>query len=146
MKKAIFGILFAASIAAASAQIYDPVEWETSVKKVGRGQYDLITTATIESGWHLYSQSVPEDGPIPTTFFYEANGLELIGETKEGEGKTVDDPIFEMRIKYFSNKAVFVQRVKGKSGTKVIGEVEFMVCDETKCLPPTIEDLEFTLK
>lgn len=145
MMKNIVAVLFIVAATLANAQIYDPVEWTTSVKKVAKGEYELISTATIEAGWHLYSQSVPEDGPIPTSFFYDGEGVELVGETNEEEGHTVDDPVFEMRIKYFEDKAVFVQRVKGKKGTAVLGEVEFMVCDDVKCLPPTFEDLEFVL-
>ena len=52
------------------SQVYDPVTWTTSVEKVSEFEYKLITSATIEDGWHLYSQHVPEGGPVPTTFSY----------------------------------------------------------------------------
>jgi len=129
------------------AQILDPVKWTTSTEKISDTEYKLISTATIDAGWHLYSQSVPEDGPIPTTFTYEDNGLfKIFGFTSEEEGHTIEDPVFEMRIKFFENKAVFEQKIEVLSDkTTINGFVEYMVCDDEKCLPPTEVDLVFNL-
>ncbi|MDG5492682.1 protein-disulfide reductase DsbD [Psychroserpens sp. SPM9] len=132
-----------------TAQVFKPVKWETSVEKISDTEYDLISTATIDSGWHLYSQNVPENGPIPTTFTYKANNdYELNGKTSEDEGHTVDDPVFDMVIKFFEDKAQFKQRIKvlNQELSIVEGEVEFMVCDDEKCLPPDYIDLVFQLK
>ncbi|TRX59962.1 cytochrome C biogenesis protein [Fulvivirga sp. M361] len=131
------------------AQIHDPVKWSTSAKKVSDTEYELIATAHIEDGWHLYAQSVPDDGPRPTVFSFEGNSNYLKkGNTKEAEGHTVDDPIFEMRIKYFSEETAFKQRIKLKNDTpfKVNGVVEFMVCNDEMCLPPKEVDLTFEVK
>ncbi|WP_179348198.1 protein-disulfide reductase DsbD family protein [Winogradskyella pacifica] len=131
------------------SQVFDPVKWETKVEKISDTEYNLISTATIDAGWHLYSQNVPNNGPIPTTFVYtESKDFELIGKTSEEEGETIDDPVFQMRIKYFGEKAEFSQRIKvlNKELSLVEGEVEFMVCDDEKCLPPTYIDLTFNLK
>jgi thiol:disulfide interchange protein DsbD len=131
------------------SQIEDPLQWSTSVEKVSDTEYILVSKATIEEGWHLYAQEVPEDGPIPTTFSFDTSkeNFSLIGKTLEEEGHTVDDPVFEMKIKFFENSAVFKQRVKITSDINTInGVVEFMVCDDTKCLAPTEVDLVFTLK
>lgn len=130
------------------SQIHDPVKWSTSVNKVSDTEFDLLITATIDDNWHLYSQNVPEDGPIPTTFTFEkSENFELVGETHEEEGHTVNDPVFEMKIKYFENKTVFKQRIISLSQNKfdVLGEVEFMVCDDANCLPPTFVDLKFSI-
>jgi thiol:disulfide interchange protein DsbD len=132
----------------ANAQVLEPVKWETSVEKVSETEYDLISTATVDSGWHLYSQTVPDDGPIPTTFLYKANAnYELVGTTLEEEGHTVDDPVFQMRIKFFGDKAEFRQRIKVLNAELSIveGEVEYMACDDEKCLPPDYVDLKFVI-
>ena len=131
------------------AQIYDPISWSTSVEKVTNTEYILVTSASIEPGWHLYSQDVPPDGPIPTSFFYEENeAFELVGETQEEEGTTVNDPVFEMFIKFFEDRAEFRQPVKLRdtSLVSIEGEVEFMVCDDERCLPPTSVSLTFELR
>ncbi|MDO7171564.1 protein-disulfide reductase DsbD family protein [Mariniflexile sp. AS56] len=147
MKQLIL-ILTLFSITLGNAQILDPVKWTTSVEKQSDTEYVLITKATIETGWHLYSQNVPEDGPIPTTFTYDdsAGQFKTSGNTSEDEGHTVDDPVFGMEIKFFENTATFKQKVKVEDGlTSIHGVVEFMVCDDSRCLPPTEVDLVFNL-
>lgn len=132
----------------ASAQILDPVKWSTSVEKISDAEYDLVITADIEKSWHLYSQNVPEDGPIPTTFTFEdSQAYTLIGETTEDTGHVIDDPVFMMRIKFFEDQAVFKQRVKFTNKPEAIrGSVEFMVCDDSRCLPPNDEALVFNFQ
>jgi thiol:disulfide interchange protein DsbD len=130
------------------AQILEPVKWETSVEKISDTEYNLIATATIDKGWHLYSQIVPKNGPIPTTFAFEGNENYMKkGNTQEDEGVEVFDKVFNMNIKYFSNKAVFKQRIKATTANSftVTGTVEFMACDDNSCLPPTEIDLEFNI-
>ena len=130
------------------AQILKPVKWEASVKKISDTEYELIATANIDNHWHLYSQTVPEGGPIATTFTFQGNGKFLKkGNTTEDKGQTIDDPVFGMEIKFFETKASFKQRIKlkTKEAFKVKATVEFMVCDDSRCLPPTEVDLVFNV-
>ncbi|MCC4226830.1 protein-disulfide reductase DsbD domain-containing protein [Zunongwangia profunda] len=148
MKTKLFLILFLCA-GYMQAQIFEPVIWKTSVEKISDTEYDLIVTAKIEKGWHLYSQSVPEGGPVATSFSFEENTNYLKkGNTTEEKGHTVNDPIFEMEIKYFSDAARFTQRIKLRNDQafQINGIVTFMVCDDSRCLPPTSEDLTFTIK
>ncbi len=147
MKKLIL-LLALFSLTIGNSQILEPVKWSTSVKKISNTEYKLVSKATIESGWHLYSQTVPEGGPIPTTFTYnnEKGAVKVIGKTSEEAGHVVDDPIFEMKIKFFGDTALFEQNVNVTGDLKTIkGTVEFMVCDDTRCLPPTEVELVFSL-
>lgn len=144
----LYFLLVSLTWTTAKAQVLEPVKWSTSVEKISDTEYDLISKATIDRGWHLYSQEVPEDGPIPTTFIYDTGkDAELIGNTTEEEGRTVNDPVFNMRIKYFDDSAEFRQRINvlNKELSIVKGEVEFMVCDDMRCLPPAYIDLDFDL-
>jgi thiol:disulfide interchange protein DsbD len=129
------------------AQILNPVKWTTSINKISDTEYELISKATIDTGWHLYSQNVPEFGPIPTTFSYiESNNFEIIGKTSEEEGHTVNDPVFEMEIKFFEDTATFKQKIELTEPVNSIkATVEYMVCDDTRCLPPTDKDLVFNI-
>ena len=145
MKK-ILVLLFLSLSLTAVAQIHNPVKWSTKAVKISETEYELIATAAIEGKWHLYSQSVPQDGPVPTKFVFEGNSNYLKkGNTIEGEGKTIDDPVFQMKIKYFKQKADFKQRIKLKTKTSftVKATVEFMVCNDSQCLPPNEVDLIF---
>ncbi|WP_338356027.1 protein-disulfide reductase DsbD domain-containing protein [Yeosuana marina] len=135
-------------VSVGQAQILKPVKWEASVKKISDTEYELIATANIDEHWHLYSQTVSEGGPIATTFTFQGNGKFLKkGNTIEDEGQTIDDPVFGMKIKFFETKVSFKQRIKlkTKEAFKVNATVEFMVCDDSRCLPPTEVDLVFNV-
>ena len=124
MKKILALLSFLLIFTASYSQIYDPVKWSTSVEKISDTDYDLLINATIEDKWHLYSQNVPEDGPIPTSFnFEQTDKFELVGETLEEEGITVNDPVFNMEIKYFENSATFKQRIKVLSKNRAIPDI-----------------------
>ncbi|MDY0780316.1 protein-disulfide reductase DsbD family protein [Tenacibaculum sp. IB213877] len=145
MKKILFLFLLLISYSSFS-QVFDPVTWKTGVEKISETEYNLITTATIDRGWHLYAQKVPKGGPRPTVFTFKPNeNYELVGETTEDIGITEDDKTFKMRIKYFAGKATFKQKIKLLNEKATIdAEVEFMVCDDVRCLPPRVETLSFT--
>lgn len=148
MKKLIFlfSLLY---VTFGNAQVVNPVKWATSVEKLAEGKYKLIVKASIEPGWHLYSQNVPDNGPIATTFMFDdADGaFKLKGNTTEEEGHKVDDPIFGMEIKFFEKTATFEQivEVAGDKAT-LNATVEFMVCDDSRCLPPTEAELVFNFE
>lgn len=131
------------------AQILAPVTWTTSVEKVNNTEALLTAKAKIDNGWHLYSQTAPELGPVPTSFTY-AGGPEytIKGNTQEGEGVMIHDPIFNVEIKFFKDEAIFTQRIKLNTNKtfNIKGSVEFMVCDDERCLPPTETDLEFKIE
>ena len=148
MKNILF-LLFLTTNLGIFSQIEHPINWETSVEKLSETTYILTTKASIEKGWHLYSQEVPEEGPIPTIFNYDTleKTFTLIGKTLEGKGHVIDDPVFNMKIKFFENKAVFKQKVTLTAAVdKINATVAFMVCDDTRCLPPTEVDLVFIIK
>ncbi len=133
-----------------SSGILEPVDWTWKSEKVAGtpDEYDITFTAEIDPHWHLYSQYLESDfGPVPTSFSFadSTGGFELVGKTKEGTPLVSYDPNFEMDLSYFEKKADFVQRIKidaNNDGT-VSGFLSFMVCDDSKCLPP--EDIDFKL-
>jgi len=132
-----------------TAQIYDPVSFTTSVKENGENKYTLIITAKIDKGWHIYSQSVPAGGPAPTSFtFTSSKKYKTTGKVAEPNGHEIDDPIFQMRIKYFADKAVFTQNIERKTADAftIDATVFFMVCNDNSCLPPSEKEVKFTFK
>ena len=129
------------------SQIIEPVKWETEVKKISDIEYELIINATIDPNYHLYSQKVSNDGPLPTVFiFKKSDDYELVGDTSEEKGHMVYDPVFKLKIKYFETKTTFKQRIKLKNRDhfKIIGEIEFMACDDSTCVPG-YGDMEFKI-
>lgn len=145
VRKILFLLLLATSIVC-NAQIQKPVKWTFSSKSTGAGEAELVLTATIENGWHVYSQFIEEGGPVPTSFDFTASpDFELVGKTKEVSPVVkAFEKAFNMNIAYFEKKAVFVQKVKLKKVNAVIkGTVTFMVCDDEQCLPP--DDVPFSI-
>lgn len=142
----IFLTLFLTLTAIVSAQISDPITVKSSIET--KGNEAVITfKATIEDGWHLYSANLPEGGPTSASVKFETlQGAELIGELTPGAGEIEkQDPIFEMKVKYFENEAVFTQKLKllgGKFDLK--GYFRYGACNDETCLPPTTYEFDFT--
>lgn len=130
------------------SQIFDPVSWETRVEKINEFEYDLISLASIEPGWRLYSIDLPEGGPEATTFtFPQSESYILEGDVKQEEPITIFDDIFGMETSFFEYKAEFRQRIviRQQDFTKVEAEVYFMVCNDLQCLPPETKMLVFKM-
>ena len=123
----------------ATAQIQNPVKWEYKSKKIADKTYEVIFTAKIDKGWHLYAQETGE-GPVPTSFTFKRNPIVTPqGKTKEkGNLLKEFDKNFGTMLQFYADKVEFVQVVKLKANAKtsVNGEIEFMVCNDEKCLPP----------
>ncbi len=130
------------------AQIQDPVKWSFEVVALEENEVDLVITASIEEGWHMYAQDV-EGGPIPTSFtFFEQQKIELKGAVvAQREAHEEYDPNFEAVLKFFDDEVDFRQRIKLLSEDTVTlkGELGFMVCNDVMCLPPEWVDIEVQL-
>ena len=136
MKKLATLLLFLISFSGFS-QIINSVKWEFGSEKISETEYDLIFVAKIEHHWALYSQFVEEGGPLPTVFsFQPAPDFELIEKVKELEANKVTqhDPVFDMIVSKYYDKAIFKQRISVKSPEfSISGNIDFMTCDDTKC-------------
>jgi len=136
MKNFTLLLLFLISFSA-SSQILNPVKWEFGSEKITDTEYTLIFVAKIDPHWALYSQFVEEGGPLPTLFSFESSSsFELIETVTESDENKVTqhDPVFEMVVSKFYDKAVFKQRVRVKSSAfSMRGNIDFMTCDDSKC-------------
>lgn len=133
----------------AIAQVLNPVKWSFSTKQINESEVQLLFKARIDKTWHLYSQDIKPNGPVPTTFNIEkSNDFEIVGKVTEPKAIEEYDPNFDMILKYFANEVTFTQNIKVKSAKdfKIKGYVEFMCCDDKQCLPPTEVDFEFNIK
>ncbi|OJX90404.1 MAG: thiol:disulfide interchange protein [Paludibacter sp. 47-17] len=128
-------------------QIFEPVKWTHELKITGPATGEIVHKATIEKNWHLYGMNIPENGPRPTQIVYE----KLVNAQKTGsiiaKSKLIDvyDNSFQMNLSWYANEAVFVQKISFQDATqvKVEGYVEYMACDDERCLPPAQD--EFSL-
>ena len=136
----IFLLTFISGALSLNAQL-NPVSWAFTSKKIADKTYEIHLTATMQSGWHLFSQVQPEDAvAIPTGFKINNNPLvTLDGKIKEiGKMEKFHDAKLEISANQYANKVDFVQMVKLKSNVKtsITGSVEYQTCDDKKCLPP----------
>lgn len=127
----------------------NPVTWANKVTKIDDKNFKLTFEANIQPGWYLYSQYLESnDGPIPTSFsFQDSPQFDLNGKTEEsGQKKEGFDELFGMNIVKYGKVARFVQKIQlNTSKANVAGFVEFMVCDDEQCLPPTQVDFSFEI-
>ena len=114
----------------------NPVTFETTVKKVSDSNFQLITNATIEEGWRLYSQNLLVGGAIPTEFVYvENNSYILLGPTIESESITKFDPIFSLDQTYFESFSTFYQDIQIEKNISYLNaKIYFQACDDIVCI------------
>jgi len=169
MKKIFLSACFLSIIITTSfAQILDPIKWSYNQEIIEESHAELSFSATIEKNWHLYSQNVPEGGPVKTSFyFYDIEGFEFVDKDVkieeeesyeqendidyivsfiEPKGHEENDPNFGMVVKYFEHEALFTRKIilTTEKPLSIKGYIYFMCCDDTKCLPPAEVDFEFT--
>lgn len=132
------------------AQMGTPVSWSFSSRKLSANSYEVRLSAKLDEDWHIYSQSTPDGGPIPTNISFMKNPLvTLSGGVKEvGKMEQHFEPLFGVDVKQFSGKVDFVQNVTvaGNAKTTLLGTVEFMVCNDHECLPPSKQKFTIELK
>ncbi len=140
MKKWLLALAFTGLASLAQAQL-NPITWTFSAKKINDNTYELQMKASIQTNWHLYSQTQPDDAvAMPTTFVLNPNPLfTLDGKIKEvGKMEKYTDKVLKVSANQYSNTVTFTQliKLKGKAKTSVTGNVEYQTCDDQKCLPP----------
>lgn len=150
MKRILLAALFLFSANVLFAQIVkNPVNWSSSVKKIGDKTYQVILVADIDQGWHMYSQSTPEGGPIPTKVTITKNPLIVTEGSFKEKGKMEQkfEPLFGVDVKQYSDKVEYSQVIKTKANINTSMEVavQFMVCDDHQCLPPSTKKLTVAL-
>ncbi|MDR2384781.1 MAG: thioredoxin family protein [Tannerella sp.] len=133
-----------------NAQIHEPVKWAFTLNDLPAAEKEILLTATIDEGWHLYDLNLPSGGPISTSIsFGTVKGAELLGKPATSIQPTVVfDQMFDMELRWFSNKVSFIQKIKITDFRKfkLVGEVEFMTCNDETCLPPERIPFEFDSK
>ena len=131
------------------AQIQDPVQFKSEWQSLSETEAQIVFTADIDAGWHVYSTDLGDGGPISATFNTDKmEGLELDGKLMP-QGKEVEnfDKLFEMKVRYFENKATFVQKLKIIGETYYIeGYLEYGACNDENCLPPTEVSFKYSGK
>ncbi|MEB0264140.1 protein-disulfide reductase DsbD domain-containing protein [Mucilaginibacter sp. 10I4] len=146
MRKLLLAVTALMITFAAKAQVESHVRWSYAAKKTSATEAVVLIKATIDHGWHIYSQTVKEGGPVKTSFtFAPSKEYSIVGTPSEPKPITRFEKVFNMNVGYFENSVVFQQKIKLKSvkASAVKGKLEFMTCNDSKCLPP--DEVEFSI-
>ena len=149
MKKLLFPFVLLLFAVAVQAQIQDPVKFNSELKILAADEAEIVFTAAIDKGWHVYSTDLGDGGPISATFNVEKIfGAEVVGKLKPvGKEISTFDKLFEMKVRYFENTAQFVQKLKLTGGAyQLEGYLEYGACNDENCLPPTQVPFQFSGK
>lgn len=149
MKKVCSSLLLLFAFIAMQAQIQDPVQFKTELKTVSATEAEIVFSAVIDNGWHVYSTNLGDGGPTSATFNVDKmTGAEAVGKLKPvGKEVATFDKLFDMQVRYFEGTAKFVQKIKFTAAAYSIdGYLEYGACDDQSCLPPTQVPFNFSGK
>src|SRR6202012_1515546 len=136
MKKLLIAAVAVLLSVGAKAQIESPVKWSYAAKRISATEAVVFLRATMQDGWHIYSQNVKDGGPIKTSFtFTPSKEYSLDGSTSEPTPVTKYEKSFSMDVSYFEKTVTFQQKIKLKSAkaSVVKGQLEFETCNDHKC-------------
>jgi thiol:disulfide interchange protein DsbD len=132
------------------AQVFDPVKWSTSIVKIDESTYQVNLRASVDASWHIYSQYTPKGGPLPTAITMDGtSNYELVGTVSEiGDLVEKYEEVFGIKTRFYNHEVTFRQMVKAKTKAPqtITGTVKFMVCNDTRCLPPKDVEFKITLR
>ena len=123
-----------------------PVRFKVEKKQVNNNTFDVLFSATIDKGWHVYSPGLPAGGPVSASIAIDkSEGVEAEGPLKAiGNERNVYDEMFGMNVRYFEDAVTFSQRFKTKGGKyDVSGRLVYGSCNDQMCLPPTSVDFSY---
>jgi len=146
---ALFFLIFvAAPHGFSQGGMLDPVKWSFAVDQKNQDEAILVLKAKIDDKFHIYSQFITGEGPIPTSFIFEkSKDYVLAGKVAEENVVEEFDPVWEIKIGYFNNEAIFKQKIKIVNHEKftIKGVLNYMACNDKQCLAPTDVDFSFTI-
>ena len=131
----------------AAAQMADPVHFRSELKMLEGDEAEIIFSATIDPGWHVYSTDITDDGPTKATFHADKlEGAELVGKLKpRGKVKEEFDEMFGTNLRFFESQGAFVQKIRfTKPKYDISCYLEYGACNDEMCMPPTT--VEFSKK
>lgn len=145
MRKFLSALLLGLMAVAVQAQMVTPVHFSSQLKELGDGEGEIVFSATIDPGWHVYSTNLGDDGPISATFNpVKMEGVKTVGKLQP-RGKEIKqfDKLFDMELRYFESSVTFVQKVRFvKPDYDIDCYLEYGACNDKSCLPPSTCDLK----
>ena len=140
MRKLVFLFCLTVWAAIAHAQMVDPVHFTSKMNLLQNGEAEIIFSATIDPGWHLYSTELGSDGPTEASFHAnKMEGAETVGKMKpRGKETSQYDQMFGMTLRFFEKSGQFVQKIRfTKPQYDIDCYLEYGACNDEMCMPPS---------
>ena len=140
MKRFLFFVIVLMSAVFGRAQMIDPVHFSTELKMLDGNNAEIVFSATIDPGWHVYSTDITDDGPTRATFHADKlEGVELVGKLQpRGNVKEQYEEMFGTTLRFFEERGAFVQKIRFTKPKYIIScYLEFGACNDEMCMPPT---------
>jgi RecA/RadA recombinase len=150
MKKLVLSLSLVFVSALVMAQVITPVKWTYTAKKIADKTYEVHLTANIDEGWHVYTLDHKADIGVATSVKFANNPLATPTGSLAAKGRPVSlkDPSTGEMVKFYTNNVDLVQVYKLKAAVKtnITGTLEYMTCDDNRCLPPTTKTFSIALQ
>jgi hypothetical protein len=145
MKKIILTLSVLLAITSANAQSPKHIKWTVAGKKINATTAEIYFKATLDPHWHIWSQTPGDDMLIPPTFTFDDKAVKAVGMAKElGKKVQKTEEGFKGKLTFYEGSVVFVQKIQLGKSSDLKGIINYQICDEKSCLPPT--DFAFTVK
>ena len=144
-KKTVAVLLLCFMAIVAQAQMMTPVHFSSQLKELKGGEGEIVFSATIDPGWHVYSTNLGDDGPIQASFNpVKMEGVQTVGKLQpRGKELKQYDKMFDMELRFFEGSVTFVQKIKfTKPDYDIDCYLEYGACNDQSCLPPSTCDLK----
>lgn len=143
----IFLLICAAS---AFAQIIHPVKWDSSITMLNDTEGQIVLSANIDDGWHMYGFDLPDGGPRSTSItFSNITGASLMGDIiPSATPKEEVDMMFALKLRWWTSSVKFIQNFKllsGSDGCSFKADIIYQACDNSRCIPPTKESFDLKI-
>ncbi len=138
----LLAVIFSTSV---WGQMMNPVHFSSQLKMLANDEAEIVFSATIDPGWHVYSTDLGDDGPVSATFnAVKLEGIEKVGKlTPRGQVIKQYDKMFDMELRFFEHKATFVQKVRFTKPQYLIDcYLEYGACSDEMCMPPSQADFK----
>lgn len=140
MKPFLLFLLFVFSVISSNAQVKEHAKWNFAVEKISDKQLRLVLTASLDSGWHIYSSQMEEGGPQKTIVNTNPGNSFKVAENTTELGQLIEkyDSSFNITLRYYPGQAIFKKgiTVTDTSAFTIRGSVSYMLCTDEICLPP----------